>query len=287
MAVIPAAGWGTRFLPASKVVPKELLPIIDRPVIQYAVEEAVASGIKEIVLVTSQYKRAIEDYFDRTFELEAILERRKDQARLDQIQALFGMASIYAVRQGEQKGLGHAILMAKGIVGDEPFAVMLPDDIMRSEKRPVMGQLLDVHRRRKGSVMALLPVPQKDVTRYGIVKATQIQPKLHKVLNVVEKPKEADAPSNLASMGRYVLSPRIFQILERQKPGAIGEIQLAEAIGALAKEEAVYGLEYEGTLLDAGTPLGLLKASLQVALERADTRDEMRAFLKGLLKDSR
>jgi UTP--glucose-1-phosphate uridylyltransferase len=268
-------------------VPKELLPIIDRPVIQYAVEEAVASGIKEIVLVTSQYKRAIEDYFDRTFELEALLERRNDKARLEQVQALFGMANIYAVRQGEQKGLGHAVLMAKGIVGNEPFAAMLPDDIMRANKKPVMRQLLDVHERYKASVMALLPVPMKEVPRYGIVKAKAVKPKLHRVLNVVEKPKQEEAPSNLASMGRYVLSSRIFAILEKQKPGAIGEIQLAEAIGTLAKEEAVYGLEYEGTLLDAGTPLGLLKASVQVALERPDTRDDIRAFLKGVLKDGR
>ncbi len=245
-----------------------------------------ASGIKEIVLVTSQYKRAIEDYFDRTFELEAILERRNDKTRLHQIQALFSMASIYAVRQGEQKGLGHAILMAKGIVGKEPFAVVLPDDVIVS-KKPALKQLLEVYMHRKASVLALKTVPREDVSRWGIVKATKAGPRLHKVTGVVEKPKVADAPSTLASIGRYVLSPRIFEILERLEPGAIGEIQLAEAIDRLAKEEAVYGIEYVGTTLDAGTPLGLLKASVQVALERSDTRDEMRAFIKGLLNDRR
>lgn len=247
-------------------------------------EEAIASGVKEIVLVTSQYKRAIEDYFDRTFELEAILERRNDTKRLDQVQALFGMANIYAVRQGEQKGLGHAVLMAKGIVGNEPFAVMLPDDVYVAAKKPVLRQLLDVHERHGASVLALSEVAKEDVTRYGIVKAAKAGVGLHKITGVVEKPKMEQAPSRLASMGRYILHPRIFEILEKQKPGAIGEVQLAEAIDTLSREQAVYGLEYQATLLDAGTPLGLLKASVQMALEREDIRDDMRAYLKDLLR---
>lgn len=277
--MIPAAGWGTRFLPASKAVPKELIPLIDKPVIQFAIEEAVASGIEEIILVTSQNKRAIEDYFDRTYELETVLERKNDKKRLEQIQELGKMANIYAVRQPEQKGLGHAVLMAKGIVGKEPFAVMLPDEVFLSEKKPVLRQLIDAYESHNASVLSLLNVPKKDVTRYGIVKSEKAGPRLHKISGVVEKPKESEAPSTLASMGRYVLTARIFDILDTQKPGAIGEIQLAEAIGTLAEQESVYGVEYEGMLLDAGTPLGLLKAAVHMGLERADTKDDLRAYL--------
>ena len=278
-AVIPVAGWGTRFLPASKATPKEALPLIDRPVIQFAVEEAVAAGISEVILVTSRGKEAIERYFEPSPELEAFLEWKGDSARLDQIRALSSLASIRSVVQHEQLGLGHAVLTAKALVGDETFAVFLPDDIIDAPT-PAIQQLLDVHQRTGGSVLAVLRVPREEISRYGIVGGEECGPRTYRVRRLVEKPKAADAPSDLAIIGRYVLSPKIFEALERAKPGAVGEIQLTDGIDGLLEEEEVYALEFEGELLDAGTPLGLLKASVRTALKRPDLAEEFGRWLR-------
>ncbi len=282
-AVIPAAGWGTRLLPASKVVPKELLPLIDKPVIQFAVEEAAASGVSDVILVTSQNKRAIEDYFDRVFELEAVLSAKGNTVRLEQVTSVNNLANVYAVRQKEQLGLGHAVLTAKSLVGNEPFAVFLPDDVIDAEV-PVLRQLLDVHERYGCSVLAVKRVEPEEVSRYGIIDAEEVAPRTHRVKRMVEKPRLEDAPSRLAIIGRYVLTPEVFERLENVEPGAIGEIQLTDGIGGLLEDQEVYALEYEGELLDAGTALGLLKSSVQMALKRPDIATEFRSWLEDVIK---
>ena len=244
-AVIPAAGWGTRFLPASKAVPKEALPIVDKPVIQYAVEAAAASGIEHVVLVTSQNKKAVEDYFDRNVELEGILEGKGDAARLEQVRALAGLVEVSSVRQQEQLGLGHAVLTAKNLVGGEPFAVLLPDDVFDAGT-PVTRQLLDVFERHGAGVVAVNPVADEDVSRYGIIEGERVQGGAYKLSRLVEKPPLSEAPSRLAIVGRYVFTPEIFDALERTQPGAIGEIQLTDAMNAVAQEQGLYAVEYEG-----------------------------------------
>ncbi len=281
--VVPAAGWGTRFLPASKAVPKELLPLIDRPVIQYTIEEAAAAGIREIVLVTSAGKEAIEGYFQPAPDLERFLERTGDAQRLRQVRALSGMVAIRPVIQPEQLGLGHAVLMAKDAVGGEPFAVLLPDDVIDAPT-PAIRQLLDVHERTGASVVAVLRVPREQVGRYGVIDGEAAGPRTYRVRRLVEKPRPGDAPSDLAIIGRYILTPRLFAELERVRPGAIGEIQLTDGIAGLLAHEAVYALELEGELLDAGTPLGLLKASVRMALKRPDMEQELRRWLREQLK---
>ncbi len=278
-AVVPAAGWGTRFLPASKGVPKELMPLIDRPAIQYTVEEAVAAGVREIVLVTSKGKEAIEAYFKPAPELERYLEAKGDRQRLREVQSLAKLAKVRSVLQPEQRGLGHAVLMAKDAVGGEFFAVVLPDDVIDAPV-PVLKQLLDVHARTRASVVAVQRVPREQISRYGIIDGEPAGPRTYKLRRLVEKPKLSQAPSDLAIIGRYVLSPRVFDMLERVRPGAIGEIQLTDGIAALLAEEPVYACEYEGELLDAGTPLGLLKASVRLALKRPDLAPEFRRWLK-------
>lgn len=278
-AVVPAAGWGTRFLPASKGVPKELMPLIDRPAIQYTVEEAVAAGVREIVLVTSKGKEAIEAYFKPAPELERYLEAKGDRQRLREVQSLAKLAKVRSVLQPEQRGLGHAVLMAKDAVGGEFFAVVLPDDVIDAPV-PVLKQLLDVHARTRASVVAVQRVPREQISRYGIIDGEPAGPRTYKLRRLVEKPKLSQAPSDLAIIGRYVLSPRVFDMLERVRPGAIGEIQLTDGIAALLAEESVYACEYEGELLDAGTPLGLLKASVRLALKRPDLAPEFRRWLK-------
>ena len=282
-AVIPAAGWGTRFLPVTKSVPKELLPIVDRPVIQFAVEEAAAAGIKDVVLVNSFTKRAIEDYFDRSFELERLLGGKGDHGRLAQVKAISELVNLAAVRQKEQLGLGHAILVAKALVGQEPFAVFLPDDIVEGPVSAIQ-QLLRVHQRYGRSVLAVRRVPDAEVGRYGIIGAQTVAERTHRVTKLVEKPRLQDAPSNLAVIGRYILTPEVFGELERVKPGAIGEIQLTDGIAGLLATQEVYAYEFEGTLYDGGTPLGLLKASVQVALKRPDTAADFRQWLRELAK---
>lgn len=284
-AVFPAAGWGTRFLPATKAQPKEMLPLVDKPVIQYAVEEAVAAGIEQVIIVTSSQKRAIEDHFDHSFELEHLLESRGDIEMLRRVRQIGDMAQVSYVRQKEQLGLGHAVLMAKELVGHEPFAVILSDDVVTGE-RPCIGQLIQAYRHTHGSVVAVMRVPPDEVHRYGVVDPDpgwhDSDERLHRIRGVVEKPAPADAPSDLAIIGRYVLTPKIFEKLEQTPRGAGGEIQLTDAIEALMQEQDVYAYAFAGQRHDAGTTMGWLKASVELALERPDIGAEFRRYLAGV-----
>jgi UTP--glucose-1-phosphate uridylyltransferase len=282
-AVFPAAGWGTRFLPATKAQPKEMLPLVDKPIIQYAVEEAVAAGIEQVIIVTSSQKRAIEDHFDLSFELEHLLEEKGEIEKLRQVRHISDLAQIAYVRQKEQLGLGHAVLMAKDIVGHEPFAVLLPDDVVIG-RRPCIGQLIHAYEKTHGSV-AVMRVPDEETSRYGIVAAEPVDAdasdRMHRVTRVVEKP-SGKAPSNLAIIGRYVLTPKIFDKLEQTPRGASGEIQLTDGIQALMAEQPVYAYEFEGTRYDAGTTMGWLKATIDLALARPELEGELRKHLQEL-----
>jgi len=283
-AVFPAAGWGTRFLPATKAQPKEMLPLVDKPVIQYAVEEAVAAGIEQVIIVTSSQKRAIEDHFDINYELEHLLEERGEIELLRQIRAISDLAQVAYVRQKEQLGLGHAVLMAKELVGHEPFAVILSDDVVVGE-RPCIGQLVHAYGQTRSSVVAVMEVPASETSRYGVIGGERVEGgdgRLWKMDQVVEKPDQGRAPSNLAIIGRYVLTPKIFDKLEQTTRGAGGEIQLTDAIQALMEEQAVYGYEFDGTRYDAGTTMGWLKASVELALARPDLGEEFGEYLRGL-----
>jgi UTP--glucose-1-phosphate uridylyltransferase len=285
-AVFPAAGWGTRFLPATKAQPKEMLPLVDKPVIQYAVEEAVAAGIEQVIIVTSSQKRAIEDHFDIDFELEQLLEQRGDVEMLRKIRHISDLAQVAYVRQKEQLGLGHAVLVAKELVGHEPFAVILSDDVVVGD-RPCIGQLIQAYEQTHSSVVAVMEVPPAETRRYGVIgtadeERTPADRRLHRVNRLVEKPDPADAPSNLAIIGRYVLTPKIFDKLEQTQKGAGGEIQLTDAIEALMEEQAVYAYEFEGTRYDAGTTMGWLKASVELALQRPELEGEFRDYLRTL-----
>jgi UTP--glucose-1-phosphate uridylyltransferase len=284
-AVFPAAGWGTRFLPATKAQPKEMLPLVDKPVIQYAVEEAVAAGIEQVIIVTSSQKRAIEDHFDHSFELEHLLEARGDIEMLRRVRSIGDMAQISYVRQKEQLGLGHAVLMAKELVGHEPFAVILSDDVVTGD-RSCVGQLVDAYQRTGGSVVAVMQVPYEETRRYGVVDPdpewTSPDERLRRIRGVVEKPEPGSAPSDLAIIGRYVLTPKIFEKLEQTQAGAGGEIQLTDAIHALMKEQSVFAYAFEGTRHDAGTTMGWLKASVELALQREEFSAEFREYLAGV-----
>ena len=284
-AVFPAAGWGTRFLPATKAQPKEMLPLVDKPVIQYAVEEAVAAGIEQVIIVTSSQKRAIEDHFDHSFELESLLERRGDIEMLRRVRQIGDMAQVSYVRQKEQLGLGHAVLMAKELVGHEPFAVILSDDVVQAE-RSCIGQLIHAYQHTGGSTLAVMPVPQEETSRYGIVDVdpdwSDADVRLNRIRAVVEKPPADQAPSNKAIIGRYVLTPKIFEKLEQTQAGSGGEIQLTDAIEALMEEQEVFSYAFEGTRHDAGTTMGWLKASIQLALARDDIGVEFRDYLAGI-----
>ncbi len=281
-AVLPAAGFGTRFLPATKAISKEVLPLVDRPIIQYAVEEAVASGIEQIIIVISTGRSAIEDHFDANPTLERWLEERGDIDLLRQIRRITETGTIAFVHQKEQLGLGHAILMAKDLVGDEPFAVLLSDDVMLNRGgTPVTQQLIEQYVAHRGSVVALQRVARADVTRYGIVDPMHEEGRLVEIRDLVEKPSVEDAPSELAVLGRYVLSPKIFDLLETTPRGAGGEIQLTDAIRGLIAEQPVFGYQFEGVRHDAGTRLGWLKANVAIALE-SDDADEVRAYIRSL-----
>jgi UTP--glucose-1-phosphate uridylyltransferase len=284
-AVFPAAGWGTRFLPATKAQPKEMLPLVDKPVIQYGVEEAVAAGIEQVIIVTSSQKRPIEDHFDHSYELEHLLESKGDIEMLRRVRQIGDMAQISYVRQKEQLGLGHAVLMAKELVGHEPFAVILSDDVVVGD-RPCIGQLIEAYRQTHGSVVAVMEVPHDEVGRYGVIDP-EPEPvggddRLYRVRGLVEKPAPENAPSNLAIIGRYVLTPKIFQVLEQTPRGTGGEIQLTDAINALMSEQDVYAYAFEGQRYDAGTTMGWLKAGVEIALERPDIGAEFRRYLAGL-----
>jgi UTP--glucose-1-phosphate uridylyltransferase len=285
-AVFPAAGWGTRFLPATKAQPKEMLPLVDKPVIQYAVEEAVAAGIEQVIIVTSSQKRAIEDHFDLNYELERLLEDKGEIEKLRQVRNISDLAQIAYVRQKEQLGLGHAILMTKDLVGHEPFAVLLPDDVVIAD-RPCIGQLIHAYEQTHSTTVAVMEVDPSETSRYGIV-AAEIDPEIHnggrlqRMTRIVEKPPKDQAPSNLAVIGRYVLTPKIFDKLEATPHGAGGEIQLTDAIEALMAEQSVYAYEFEGTRYDAGTTMGWLKATVDLALQRPDLGAEFREHLRTL-----
>ncbi len=285
-AVFPAAGWGTRFLPATKAQPKEMLPLVDKPVIQYAVEEAVAAGIEQVIIVTSSQKRAIEDHFDLSLELEQLLEERGDIEMLRQIRHISDLAQVAYVRQKEQLGLGHAVLVAKELVGHEPFAVILSDDVVVAE-RPCIGQLMHAYQQTHSSVVAVMEVPREDTNRYGVIAPDESadatdDARLRRVTAVVEKPSPEEAPSNLAIIGRYILTPKIFEKLEQTPRGAGGEIQLTDAIEALMEEQQVYGYQFEGIRYDAGTTMGWLKASVELALQRPDVGRDFRDYLRSL-----
>lgn len=282
-AIFPVAGLGTRFLPATKSSPKEMLPLIDKPLVQYVVEEAVAAGITQIIFVTGRTKRTIEDHFDLSPELESHLEEKGKNENLQEVRDISDMVDIYYVRQKKALGLGHAILCARDFIGNEPFAVMLGDDIIDSEK-PCLGQLLDVYYQRQSSVLALEKVPMEQISSYGCVAVNPLSERVMEVTDMVEKPKQADAPSDLAIIGRYVLTPAIFSILENQEPGRGGEIQLTDAIKRLSKTEKIYGCLFEGLRHDCGDKLGFLKATVDLALKRDEFREEFAAYLRERLK---
>jgi UTP--glucose-1-phosphate uridylyltransferase len=282
-AVFPAGGLGTRFLPATKVIPKEMLALVDKPIIQYGVEEAIASGIEHIIIVTGRGKGAMEDHFDHSFELDATLERRGKKELLAVSRSVATLARISYVRQKEPLGLGHAVLCAKELVGDEAFAVILPDDVIDADP-PCLKQMIDVFDERGGSVLATMTIDGPGISAYGVLAGSP-DPENERIYNctgMVEKPKLEDAPSKQAIIGRYVLTPRIFELLEETRPGAGGEIQLTDGIKGLLKEENVFGYTFEGKRYDAGDKFGMLQATVEFALKRPEFGDKFREYLKGL-----
>ena len=280
-AVFPAAGLGTRFLPATKASPKEMLPLVDKPLIQYVVEEAVASGIESVIIVTGRGKASIEDHFDVSFELEKLLEDRGKTEELKAMRAISEMAQVSYVRQQEALGLGHAVLQARDLVGDEPFAVMLSDDIIDSET-PALRQLLDVHEKYNAPVVAVFEVEGEAISRFGVIDGEEVEEGVYKIKDMVEKPAFKDAPSNLAIIGRYVLTPDIFDEIEKTTPGAIGEIQITDAMRSLLKKRPFYAVRFKGTRYDAGDKLGFLIATVELALKHEDLAPEFRKYLRSL-----
>lgn len=281
-AVIPAAGLGTRFLPATKAQPKEMLPIVDKPTIQFIIEEAVASGIEEILIITGRNKRAIEDHFDKSIELEYQLEQNNKTELLEMVQGISNMVDIHYIRQKEPKGLGHAISCAKAFVGNEPFAVMLGDDVVDSTV-PCLKQLMNCFDEYKTSILGVQEVPNEEVCKYGIVEGLHIEDKVYKVKNLVEKPAVEEAPSNVAILGRYIITPEIFNILENTIPGKGGEIQLTDALKTLIQREAMYAYKFEGRRYDVGDKLGFLEATVEFALKKAELKDPFLKYLNNLL----
>lgn len=281
-AIIPAAGLGTRFLPATKAMPKEMLPIVDKPTIQYIVEEAIESGIEDIIIVTGKGKRAIEDHFDHSFELEQNLFEKGKFELLNEVQKSSKLVDIHYIRQKEPKGLGHAIWCARKFIGNEPFAVLLGDDIVQAEK-PCLQQMIEQYERYNASILGVQQVNPNEVSRYGIVNGNCIGGRFYSVSSLVEKPAIEEAPSNLAIMGRYILNPRIFDVLDQQKPGAGGEIQLTDAIAGLNEYEAVYAYDFEGTRYDVGEKMGFIKTTIDFALQRDDLRTELLDYFSSIL----
>ncbi len=278
-AIFPVAGLGTRFLPATKASPKEMLPVVDKPLIQYAVEEAAAAGITDMIFVTGRGKRAIEDHFDKAYELEAELQAHGKAKLLKEVRSLIpaGVSCVY-VRQAEALGLGHAVLCARHLVGDEPFAVILADDLIDA-KVPVMRQMAEAYARHGASLLAVQEVPRSETGSYGIVSGERLAPRLSRMTGIVEKPRPAQAPSTLGVVGRYVLTPRIFHFLENLRPGAGREIQLTDAIGRLLREEAVLAYEFQGRRYDCGSKLGYLAATVDYALKHPELADDFRKIL--------
>jgi UTP--glucose-1-phosphate uridylyltransferase len=282
-AIFPAAGLGTRFLPATKAQPKEMLPLVDKPIIQYVVEEAVASGITNIIMVTGRGKNAIEDHFDVSYELENMLKERNKLDLLKQVQEVSSMINISYVRQGETLGLGHAVLMARDLVGDEPFAVMLGDDIIDSDV-PCMKQMIETFNAYQSPVIAVQQVPKDQISSYGVIKGTAEggSGRVYRIEDLVEKPRAEDAPSDLAIIGRYILTPDIFEVLEKTARDGSGEVQLTNGLRALRETRALYGHRFEGVRHDAGNKLGFLIATVEFALKRDDLGEPFRRYLKGL-----
>ncbi|WP_050606712.1 UTP--glucose-1-phosphate uridylyltransferase GalU [Clostridium niameyense] len=280
-AVIPAAGLGTRFLPATKAQPKEMLPIVDKPTIQYIIEEAVKSGIEQILIITGRNKRAIEDHFDKSVELEKELEEKEKNEMLSMVKDISNMAEIYYIRQKEPKGLGHAISCAKTFVGNEPFAIMLGDDVVYSEV-PCLKQLIDCYNEYQTTIVGVQEVPEEDVHKYGIVKGNFIENNVYKIKDLIEKPNKEEAPSNIAILGRYIISPTIFEILENTSPGKGGEIQLTDALKTLIEREAMYAYSFEGRRYDVGDKLGFLQATVEYALRRKELKYDFVRYLENL-----
>ena len=285
-AVFPAAGLGTRFLPATKAQPKEMLPLVDKPLIQYGVEEAIHSGVQNIIIVTGRGKSAIEDHFDVSFELENLLESRGKKDLLAIVRSVSDMINVSYIRQKEALGLGHAVLRARELVGEEPFSVILSDDVIDAEV-PCLRQLIDVYQFYNAPVVALMEVPRENISAYGVVDAEPVAHssgggRLYRIRNMVEKPKAEDAPSNLAIIGRYVLTPEVFDSIEAIEPGSGGELQLTDGLKHVLRNQPIYGYRFEGTRYDAGDKLGFLKATVEFALKRHDLGEAFRAYLKKL-----
>ncbi len=288
-AIIPAAGLGTRFLPATKAQPKEMLPIVDKPTLQYIIEECVASGIEEILIITGRNKKSIEDHFDRSVELEIELEKAGKQEILEMVREIsdmvnIDMVNIHFIRQKEPRGLGHAILCARTFVGDEPFAVLLGDDVVYNDQKPCLKQLIDCYGEYKTSVLGVQTVAEQDVNKYGIVGGIHIEDRVYKVKDLVEKPSIEEAPSNVAILGRYIITPKIFEILENTAPGKGNEIQLTDALLKLIEHEAMYAYNFEGRRYDVGDKLGFLEATVEYALRKEDLRDGFIEYLKNIIK---
>jgi len=280
-AIIPAAGLGTRFLPATKALPKEMLPIVDKPTMQYIIEEAVASGIEEILIITGRNKKSIEDHFDKSVELELELENKNKDELLEQVRDISNMVNIHFIRQKEPKGLGHAINCARAFVGNEPFAVMLGDDIVDA-KVPCLKQLIDCFDEKQTSILGVQEVARENVDKYGIVDGVQISDRVYKVNNLVEKPQVGDAPSNVAILGRYIITPEIFDILDDTQPGKGGEIQLTDALKTLISQQAMYAYVFEGRRYDVGDKLGFLEATVEFALKREELKVPFMKYLQTL-----
>ncbi len=285
-AIIPAAGLGTRFLPATKAQPKEMLPIVDKPTLQYIIEEAVASGIEEVLVIIGRNKNSIQDHFDKSVELELELESKGKIEQLEEVRLISNMVQIHYVRQIEPKGLGHAVLCAKSFIGNEPFAVLLGDDIVYSQK-PCLGQMIEAYDEYKTSILGVQEVPPSEVNKYGIVDGKFIEDRIYKVKDLVEKPSPEEAPSNVAILGRYIINPAIFEILENTKPGKNGEIQLTDALKELAKKEAMYAYVFEGRRYDVGDKQGFLEATVEYALRRPELREHFLNYLEEIVEKER
>lgn len=281
-AVLPVAGMGTRFLPATKSSPKEMLPLVDKPVIQYVIEEAIASGIEQIIMITGRGKNAIEDHFDRSVELEQLLESKNKLEELEQVKKISEMCEFCYIRQKEPLGLGHAILRARDLVCDEPFAVLLGDDVIHTEGTPTLKQLMDLHDKTGGSIVAVERVDKKDISKYGVVEPESPDDDLCKVKSLVEKPSADDAPSDLAIIGRYILKPSIFDILESVEPDKSNEIQLTAGLNKLCATEELYGCQFDGKRYDAGNRLGFLIATVEYAMRRDDLGEDFKRYLSTL-----
>lgn len=284
-AVIPAAGLGTRFLPATKAQPKEMLPLVDKPTIQYVVEEAVASGIEDILVITGRGKRAIEDHFDKSFELEYYLQQKQERDALRELQEISGLANLHYVRQREPRGLGHAILCARSFIGNEPFAVLLGDDIILGDT-PVLRQMIQQFDEYRSSVIAVMDVPHETIGSYGCIDPEPVSERLYRVRDMVEKPAPEEAPSDLAIIGRYVLTPEIFEFLATTQPGKGGEIQLTDGIQALRRRQAVYGYRFSGQRYDVGDKFGYIQATIDIALTRPEIAPRLRRYLAELHEGS-